>query len=107
MVISALPILCETSARWLAEGRSSADDRAELERDIAAAGRQRSNIRKAGFNMGRSPLLSGAVGCQVSQHLSVHQKAGFLRDLVVQLQRRFIVSCVCQYTLLQPACFAY
>jgi len=36
------------------------------------------------------PLMSGAVGCEASEHLSVHQKAGFLRYLVVQLHRRFI-----------------
>ena len=106
MVISAMPILCETSARWLAEGRSSANDRAELERDIAAAGKQRSNIRKAGFNMGSSPFKRLLAARRQSIFLYT-RKPDFSATLSYNFIAVSFVSCVCQYTLLQPACFAY
>src|SRR5260370_40670211 len=90
MVISVMPLLCETAARWLGEGRSSINDCVELEGDIAAASKQSLNTGKAVLNMGSSPLMSGAAGREASQHFPVDQKAGFLRDLLVQLHGRFI-----------------
>src|SRR6267143_5089950 len=51
MVISVIPILCETSARWLGRGRSSTSDCAGLTSDMAAISRQNGNPRKAALNM--------------------------------------------------------
>jgi hypothetical protein len=54
-VISVIPILCVTWARWLGVGRSNTNDCAGLRPDMAAIIRQNKKHRKALPNMGKTP----------------------------------------------------
>src|ERR1700730_10273622 len=51
MVTSVIPILCETSARWLERGRSRTNDCAGLTSDMAAISKQNRNPRTAALNI--------------------------------------------------------
>src|ERR1700674_3996021 len=51
MVTSVIPILCETSARWLGRGRSRTNDCAGLTSDMPAVSRQNRNPRTAALNI--------------------------------------------------------